>query len=57
MNRNWVVTVEEDPETGDLILPFPDDFLAEVGWHEGDTLEWVDLKDGSWAIKKTATDN
>jgi hypothetical protein len=38
--RAWTVTVEEDPETGDLILPLPDDVLIHAGWREGDTLLW-----------------
>jgi len=44
--------LEEDPETGDLILPFPPDLLAEAGWKEGDTLEWIDRGDGSWNLEK-----
>jgi hypothetical protein len=23
-----------------------------MGWAEGDTLTWTDLKDGSWQLKK-----
>jgi hypothetical protein len=49
---NWTITIEEDPETGDLLLPFPDDFLSIQGWKEGDTLEWTDNKDGTWSIAK-----
>jgi len=49
---HWTVTIEEDPETGDLLLPFPDDLLETQGWKEGDTLEWTDNKDGSWTIQK-----
>jgi len=52
MKTNWTITVEEDPETGDLLLPFPDDFLQIQGWKEGDTLEWTDNADGSWTIQK-----
>lgn len=52
MNTNWTVTVEEDPETGDLLLPLPQDFLDMQGWKEGDELEWIDNKDGSWSISK-----
>jgi hypothetical protein len=52
MKTNWTITVEEDPETGDLLLPFPDDFLSMQGWKEGDTLEWIDNTDGTWTIKK-----
>lgn len=39
--NHWEVTVEEDPETGDLILPFPVDFLAQVGWNPGDQIKWL----------------
>jgi hypothetical protein len=53
--KSWTLTVEEDPNNPeDLILPFPEDFLAEVGWKEGDTLEWIDNKDGSWTLSKKA---
>jgi len=52
MKTNWIITVEEDPETGDLLLPFSDDFLETQGWKEGDTLEWTDNADGSWTIQK-----
>jgi bifunctional DNA-binding transcriptional regulator/antitoxin component of YhaV-PrlF toxin-antitoxin module len=50
--KNWTVNVEEDPETGDLILPLPTDLLEEAGWKEGDTLEWRDRGDGSWSLEK-----
>jgi len=36
----YTVKVEQDPDTGDLILPIPDELLAEMGWSEGDELEW-----------------
>lgn len=52
MDKRWTITVEEDPETGDLVLPFPEDFLKETGWKEGDTLTWRDLGDGSWSLEK-----
>lgn len=39
-DAKWTVTVEEDPDTGDLLLPFPEDMLEELGWQEGDTLSW-----------------
>jgi len=40
MNKTWTVTLEEDLETGDLILPFPHGFLAEHDWREGDILDF-----------------
>ena len=50
--KSYTITLEEDPETGDLILPFPEDMLKEVGWKEGDTLDWEDNKDGTFSITK-----
>jgi bifunctional DNA-binding transcriptional regulator/antitoxin component of YhaV-PrlF toxin-antitoxin module len=54
MNK-WIVTLEEDPETGDLILPLSDEVLEGTGWKTGDTLEWIDNKDGTWTLKKKET--
>jgi hypothetical protein len=50
--KNWTINVEEDPETGDCILPFPPDLLEEAGWKEGDELIWTDRGDGSWLLTK-----
>jgi bifunctional DNA-binding transcriptional regulator/antitoxin component of YhaV-PrlF toxin-antitoxin module len=50
--NSWTIKLEEDPETGDLIIPFTDEILESAGWKEGDNLEWIDNKDGTWIIKK-----
>ena len=44
------VTLEEDD--GDLIFPFPDEILDELGWKEGDVIEWTDNEDGSLSARK-----
>ena len=49
---SWTLEVEEDPETGDSILTFPEDLLESAGWREGDVIEWIDLEDGSWQLRK-----
>ena len=49
---NWTLTIEEDSKTGDAILTFPPDLIEQAGWIEGDTLEWIDLNNGSWQLKK-----
>lgn len=51
-NLSWEIQVEQDPETGELLLPLPADFLAMQGWVTGDTLEWIDNGDGTWGLKK-----
>jgi hypothetical protein len=49
----WTVTLEEAADgSGDLVLPFPQDMLDEVGWNPGDNLKWIDRGDGTWEIKK-----
>jgi bifunctional DNA-binding transcriptional regulator/antitoxin component of YhaV-PrlF toxin-antitoxin module len=53
----WTLDVKEDPETGDQILEFPDDMMESAGWKEGDTLEWIDNKDGSWTLRKKDDDS
>jgi hypothetical protein len=51
-NTNFTVIVEEDPETGDLILPFPEGLCEQLGWDTEDTLTWEDNGDGSYTISK-----
>ena len=43
---------ETDDGSGDAILTFPPELLEQAGWKEGDTLKWIDQKDGSWLLKK-----
>lgn len=55
MSKSWTLAIEQDPETGDLILPFTQEILDELQWKEGDVLEWIDNKDGSWSLEKKKT--
>jgi len=44
----WIITLEEDPETGDLVMPLPEGLLESQGWQIGDTLVWdVDEETGT----------
>ena len=56
MNSSWVVEVQEDPQTGDAVLEFPPDLMAQTGWREGDTLSWKDNLDGSFTLAKKETE-
>jgi hypothetical protein len=47
--KTYTVTVEEDPTTGDTIVPFPDEMLEELGWLNGDNLD-LEIKDGEAII-------
>jgi hypothetical protein len=51
----WIITLEEDPETGDLIMPLPDKLLEAQGWKIGDTLTW-DVNDQTGTATLTKKD-
>ena len=52
-NKRYIITLEEaDDGSGDLVLPLSDEFMAEAGWAIGDTIEWIDNKDGTWTMVK-----
>ena len=36
----------------DGILILPPEVIEETGWEEGDVLEWIDNKDGSFSLIK-----
>ena len=55
--KSWTLTVEEDPDTGDAILTFPPELLEQAGWKEGDTINCIDLKNGSWRLEKVDNDS
>lgn len=51
VKKYWIETIQEG-EDGELVLPFPQELLDEVGWKPGDNLEWVDRGDGTWEIRQ-----
>jgi len=40
VTQMWTVKVEQDPDTGELVLPLPADLLSQMGWIEGTDLFW-----------------
>ena len=52
MPNSWTVELEEDKETGELLLPFPPDLLAQMGWVPGIELWWQDNADGTVSIRE-----
>jgi len=53
----WTVTLEQDPESDDLIMPLPQDLLDLLGCQEGDVLIWAQLENGAWSLSKKSTDD
>lgn len=38
--KSYEVITQEDPETGDLIIPLPPHVLKKLGWKEGDEIDF-----------------
>lgn len=50
-NKTWTLSVEEG-EDGDQYITLPEEVLQQLNLREGDTVEWIDNKDGSWTLMK-----
>lgn len=50
---HWIVELEEDPETGDLMMPLPPEMLKALGWKIGDDLTWKIDESGEISLTKS----
>ena len=54
--KKWVLPVEEckdaDTDKTEYFVSFPDDLLEAANLKEGDQVEWVDSRDGSYLLRK-----
>lgn len=47
------VFVVEDPDNpGEFLLDLGSELCAELEWQVGDTITWIDNKDGTWTLSK-----
>jgi hypothetical protein len=46
------LVVQEHTDTGELFFELPFEAINQMGWADGDVLEWFDNGDGSWSVKK-----
>ncbi len=51
-DSKWVIEIQENGKTKELFVQFPDEAMNQMGWYEGDVIEWLDNGDGSWTLKK-----
>jgi hypothetical protein len=56
VEQSSTLEIQEDPVTGEQYIELPQRLLAQLGWKEGDDLEWVELENGSWSVKKVESD-
>ena len=40
-DNRFIVEVQEDVSTGDLVIPIPEQILNDMGWYEGTELDMV----------------
>lgn len=52
VEQSSTLEIQEDPVTGEQYIELPQRLLIQLGWKEGDDLEWVELENGSWSVKK-----
>jgi len=60
LKNNYIryeVITQEDPDSGDVLLPIPPILLAEMGWKEGDDVEFNVDDIGRLIIKKKKNNN
>jgi len=54
--NKFVRPIAEDPDhPGELLLDLGNELCEQLGWEPGDTLEWKQLKDGTWTLKKISS--
>ena len=52
--KTKTVQVIEDPDNPEeLLLDLGTELCEELGWKAGDTVQWIDNKDGTWQLTKT----
>lgn len=51
-DSKWIIEVQENGKTKELFVQFPEEAMNQMGWYEGDLIEWLDNGDGSWTLKK-----
>lgn len=56
VEESSTLVIQEDPESGELYVEFPQRLLEQLGWKEGDDLQWIQGADGTWSIKKVEAD-
>lgn len=53
--EEFIRKIIQDPENPDeLLLDLGEDLCAQLGWAEGDNVEWTDNGDGTWLLTKKA---
>lgn len=52
MTKVYETTVEYDDDFNEYRMAIPDELLENLGWEEGDVLEWHTNKDGTVLVER-----
>jgi hypothetical protein len=53
MTTKLVQVIEDSDNPEELLLDLGTELCEELGWKAGDTVQWIDNKDGTWQIIKS----
>lgn len=54
-DNRWIVQVQsKGAELEELFIELPEEALSQVGWAEGDVIEWFDNGNGTYTLEKTS---
>jgi len=51
-NQKSVIVPLKTLDNGDQYIEIPEKMLKSLGWKEGDDIEWAELKNGNFKLKK-----
>jgi hypothetical protein len=51
-STRYEVITQEDPDTGDLMVPIPQVLLDKLGWKEGDEIDFALDDSGRYVLRK-----
>ena len=52
MTTKTVQVIEDPNNPEELLLDLGTELCEELGWKVGDTVQWIDNKDGTWQLSK-----
>jgi hypothetical protein len=55
MTTKTVQVIEDPNNPEELLLDLGTELCEELGWKAGDTVQWIDNKDGTWQLLKMTT--
>jgi adenine specific DNA methylase Mod len=49
-------TIVEKDENNELVIPFDEELMSEIGWEIGDIIQWTENENGSFTLTRVVKD-